>query len=89
MNQQYRRPVLLFIGIVILLLIPLIAMQFANEVNWTVMDFAVAAVLLLCTGFLCELMLRKVKRTAFRIILCVLLLLLLLIVWLQLAVGLF
>jgi hypothetical protein len=36
-------------------------MQFTNEVNWTLFDFVVAGVLLLGTGFICELVIRKVK----------------------------
>jgi hypothetical protein len=79
--------ILLTIGI--LLLIPLIAMQFTDEVQWTSGDFIIAASLLLGTGLLCELILRKVKKTGYRVVLCLALLSALLIVWIELAVGLF
>ena len=49
-------------AVVIILLIPLIAMQFTDEVNWNLPDFIVAGVLLLGTGLACELVLRKVKN---------------------------
>ncbi|MGB4972677.1 MAG: hypothetical protein WBO32_08455, partial [Cyclobacteriaceae bacterium] len=50
----------------LLLLIPLVAMQFTNEVNWTFMDFIVAAILLMGTGLGIDFVLRKVERTPYR-----------------------
>jgi ABC-type cobalt transport system substrate-binding protein len=73
----------------LILLIPLIAMQFTNEVNWTLMDFVAAGVLLLGTGLAIEFVIRKVKNVKHRIIICVVLLLILLIIWAELAVGIF
>jgi len=82
-----------FIGIILivtlLLFIPLIAMQFTEEVNWTLSDFIVAGILLFGTGAVCELILRKVKKTSHRIILCVVVLAMLLLIWVELAVGIF
>jgi peptidoglycan/LPS O-acetylase OafA/YrhL len=78
------------VGVVgVLLLIPLVAMQFTNEVSWSIFDFAVAAFLLLGTGLLCDLVWRKVKTTRMRIGICVAILVLLLLVWGELAVGIF
>jgi hypothetical protein len=37
------------------------AMQFSNNVNWKVLDFAMMGALLFGTGLLCELVLRKLK----------------------------
>jgi phosphatidylserine synthase len=82
-----------FIGIVLiivfLLLTPLIAMQFTNEVNWNLADFVLAGVLLLGTSLICEVVMRKVKETNHRIILCAAILVALLLIWIELAVGLF
>jgi hypothetical protein len=75
--------------VAILLLIPLIAMQFTNEVNWNLLDFIVSGVLLLGTGLLCEFVLRKVKKIRLRIVICVALLIMLLLIWAELAVGIF
>lgn len=72
-----------------LLLIPLIAMQFTDEVNWDFFDFIVATVLLLGTGLVCELVLRTVRSTKNRILLCGIVLVILFLVWAELAVGLF
>ena len=82
-----------FIGIVItvafLLLIPLIAMQFTDEVDWNVFDFVVAGILLLGTGSIIELVLRKVTKMEYRIAICGAILLALFLVWAELAVGVF
>jgi uncharacterized membrane protein YfcA len=73
----------------LLLSVPLIAMQFTEEVNWTLADFAVMGALLLGTGLLGELMIRKVSKTKHRIALGVALLVVFLLVWAELAVGIF
>lgn len=85
--MQHNR--LFWIGIttLILLLIPAIAMQYTNEVNWKFFDFVMAFVLLYTAGFLCDLVLRKIPKLQHRIILLALILLGLLIVWAELAVG--
>jgi len=73
----------------ILLLIPLIAMQFTDEVNWTLSDFIVASVLLLGTGLTGELVLRKIKKSHYRIVVFIALLLVFFLIWAELAVGIF
>ena len=71
------------------LLLPLVAMQFTSEVHWTSSDFVVAGVLLFGTGLLIELVLRKTKKGAWRILAVLGLTLLFLLTWLELAVGIF
>jgi len=71
------------------LLTPLIAMQFTNEVNWDIMDFIVAGILLLGTGLACDFVMKKVKKTKFRIAICLAILAFLFLVWAELAVGIF
>ncbi len=73
----------------ILLSIPFIAMQFTNEVNWTPGDFIIMGVLLFGTGLLCEFVMRKVKNTNKRIMICGALLFVFLLIWAELAVGIF
>ena len=73
----------------VLLLIPLVAMQFTTEVNWSGFDFLVMGVLLIGTGLLCELVLRKVTKTNHRILLCMAVVGVFLLVWAELAVGIF
>jgi peptidoglycan/LPS O-acetylase OafA/YrhL len=86
---QNKRLIGIVLTVVLLLLIPLIAMQFTNEVNWDLSDFVVMGVLLLGTGLLCELVLRKVKKTEHRVLICGALLIALFLIWAELAVGIF
>lgn len=83
------RLLFLISAVAVLLLIPFIAMQFTDEVQWTFFDFAVAAVLLLGTGLLSELILRKVTRLWTRFLTLAFLFAVLLLVWIELAVGVF
>ncbi|WP_207428736.1 hypothetical protein [Pedobacter sp. SYSU D00535] len=79
----------ILLTVVILLLIPAVAMQFSEEVNWTLSDFVIAAVLLFGTGLSCELVLRNVRRSRSRLLICGLILAALFLIWVELAVGLF
>lgn len=72
-----------------LLLIPLVAMQFTDEVRWDATDFIVAGGLLFGTGLLCEFVMRKVRKTKHRIIICGIILAVLFLIWVELAVGIF
>jgi hypothetical protein len=89
MNKKNRRLIGILSGIAVILLIPLIAMQFTEEVKWTLSDFLVMGFLLIGTGLLCELVIRKVRKINWRIAFCFLLLLAFLIIWAELAVGIF
>lgn len=77
------------LAVALLLLVPLIAMQFTTEVSWTLFDFVVAGGLLLSTGLLCEFTIRKVKKSKNRIAICATIISALLIIWAELAVGIF
>jgi hypothetical protein len=79
----------ILLTVTLLLSVPLIAMQFTAEVKWSLLDFIVAAVLLFGTGLLCEFVMRKFKKKGHRIALCAILLAALLLVWVELAVGIF
>lgn len=86
---QNKRLIGIVLSIALLLLIPVIAMQFTDEVKWALPDFVFAGVLLLGIGLLCELVIRTVKKIGHRILICGALLLVLLLIWLELAVGIF
>lgn len=73
----------------ILLIIPFITMQFIEEVQWNLADFLVAGVLLLCTGFGIDFLWRKIKNKQYRFLGIIILLLLLILIWAELAVGVF
>ncbi|NQV38251.1 MAG: hypothetical protein HQ509_09645 [Candidatus Marinimicrobia bacterium] len=89
MIMQNKRLIIIVVTSAILLLIPLIAGQFTDEVNWNLFDFVVAGALLLGTGLMCELVIRKIKNIKYQIAVCVALLVVLLLIWAELAVGIF
>ena len=72
-----------------LLLIPLIAMRFTDEVNWSKSDFVVAGILLFVFGFLLDLIIRKVKKRNAKIALCFILVIMSILIYIELAVGVF
>lgn len=84
-----KRLIIILIAVVVILVIPLIAMPFSDEINWTLSDFIVAAMLLFGFGLMFDLILRKIKKRKYRIVLSVILLLALILIWAELAVGIF
>lgn len=79
----------ILVAVTILLLIPLIAMQFTDEVVWKLNDFVVAGVLLYGTGFIIDLVIRKIRSKEHRIALSAGILVVLALIWIELAVGIF
>ena len=73
----------------LLLCIPLVAMQFTEEVNWTLSDFVVMGALLFVTGLVFEYAMRKLKTTTQRLIAVGVIALGFLYIWAELAVGVF
>lgn len=71
-----------------ILLIPLVAMQFTTEVNWTLSDFVVAGVLLFGAGLLFTLLARLGNNRPYRLAVGVAVAAGFLLVWANLAVGL-
>jgi uncharacterized membrane protein YfcA len=72
-----------------ILLVPLVAMQFTNEVNWGVGDFITAAGLLIGAGLAYELAARRVQNPRQRVFVAIGVTGVLLLVWAELAVGIF
>ncbi len=89
MISQNKRLIGILLTIALLLLALFVAMQFTDEVKWTMLDFIVAGFLLLVTGLACEFVLRQVKKVGSRIVICLVILAVFLLVWLELAVGIF
>lgn len=89
MITQNKRLIGIITAVIVLLLVPFFAMQFTDEVNWSLSDFLVAGILLLGSGLMCELVMRKVARIENRLALCAAILVVLILIWIELAVGLF
>ena len=88
-QNKMKRIVILLAVVAAVLLVPLVAMQFSDEVRWTLSDFAVAGLLLLATGGSIEIVLRKIKNVSYRKIAIALILLAFVLIWIELAVGIF
>ena len=67
MTMKNKRLFIIGLIVVVILFIPLLAMQFTEEVNWDLPDFVVAGVLLFGTGLLLEVVLRKAKKSKYLI----------------------
>jgi len=89
MLTQNKRLIGILLSAGLLLLVPLIAMQFSKDVDWKLFDFVIMGTLLFGTGLICEFVLRKVKKTQYRIAICGAVLVVFLLVWAELAVGIF
>ena len=87
--MKNKRLKIIFTIVAILLLIPFIAMQFTDEVSWTILDFVVMGILLTATGLLFDLAVRKVTNKNYRVALYIAILVTFLLVWAELAVGIF
>ncbi len=75
------------LGAGIILLIPLVAMQFTDSVSWDLIDFAVAGTILIVAGLVIDFCLRKIQKTTHRIIVCLIIVLAVVLIWAELAVG--
>ena len=77
-------------GLIALVLVtPLVAMQFTREVAWTASDFLFAGVLLIGAGVLIELVVRRVANRAAAAMVVGSVIVGVLLIWAQSAVGLF
>ncbi len=72
-----------------LLLLPLIAMQFTDDVQWTAFDFMAMGALLGGAGLLIELVAWKVRKPAHRLLLAAGIVGVVLVIWVEAAVGIF
>jgi len=89
MMTQQQRSILLYSIPLAILSIPLIAMQFTKEVNWTFSDFLIMGILLFGTIFSIDLVLKKFKTLKSRLIIISVILVVLILIWAELAVGIF
>lgn len=92
MNTQThttRNIILIAMTTGLLLLVPLLAMQFTSEVNWGSEDFIAMGILLFGTGLTYELITRKMIDVKKKVITGVIVGMSMLLIWAELAVGIF
>ena len=73
----------------IILLIPMIAMQFTDEVNWSFLDFIIMGIMLSITGLALGIIIKKIKDYKYRNIFITMIVMIFLLTWAELGVGLF
>ena len=73
----------------LILLVPFIAMQFTDEVNWTLLDFVIGGILLFGFGLLLDYTLRKLSKFKHKIALSIAIVVVFILIWMELAVGIF
>ena len=73
----------------LLLLIPLIAMQLTDEVNWSFFDFIIMGVILSITGLAIGIIIKKIKYSKYRNIFITIIIIIFILIWAELGVGLF
>jgi hypothetical protein len=71
-----------------ILSVPLVGMQFSDEVDWSLFDFVAAGVLIFGAGLTFELIARKTGNVAYRVATGLACATALLLIWINLAVGL-
>ena len=70
-------------------MIPLLAMQFTEDVNWSIYDFVIMGFLLLFFSLGIDITMKKVKNENVKILYVFLTILIFLLIWAELAVGIF
>ena len=73
----------------LLLLIPMIAMQLTDEVNWSFFDFIIMGIMLSITGLALGIIIKKIKDYKYRNIFITIIVMIFLLTWAELGVGLF
>ena len=89
MNFQLSKLSYVLFFITCVLFVPFIMMQFSSQVKWTLFDFFAAFILLFIAGIAVELVRLNINNVALKIILLIAICPLLLIIWAELAVGIF
>jgi hypothetical protein len=89
MATRNKRLFTLLAGVACLLMVPMIAMRFTQEVNWSAFDFLVAGALLVAACLTFEFFARRAATSAGRVIVGIAVFAVLVIAWIELAVGIF
>lgn len=86
--MRNKRIIYIAMGVVLILMIPLIAMQISDEVKWGAFDFVVMGALLFGTGLTYELISRKTGNLAYKAAVGIAIFTGFILIWGNLAVGL-
>lgn len=87
--KNKKRRILMYSICGLLLLVSFVGMQFSEEVDWSVLDFIIAAIMLFSVTFVIDLIVHKIHRKSYKIGLLLVIVLAFVLVWAEMAVGVF
>jgi hypothetical protein len=73
----------------LLLIIPLIGMNFTNEIDWDLSDFIISGLILLVFSLTANFLIHRISNRNRRVVYITILLILFMFIWIELAVGIF
>ena len=71
------------------LLIPLVANQISEQVNWNAMDFIIMGIFLIFSAYWIQKVIKKIKSKSKKVVFISLIILIFLLLWIEMAVGIF
>ena len=71
------------------LLVPLVANQISEQVNWNAMDFIIMGIFLIFSAYWIQKVIKKIKSKSKKVVFISLILLIFLLLWIEMAVGIF
>ncbi len=89
MTVQNKNIIHIALVTVFILLMLMLVNQFNDEVDWKIGDFIVMGILLLSAGLAYELIAKKMSTTAYRVAVAIAIGIVFLLIWAELAVGIF
>ena len=71
------------------LLVPLVANQISEQVNWNAMDFIIMGTFLIFSAYWIQKVIKKIKSKSKKVVFISLIMLIFLLLWIEMAVGIF
>jgi hypothetical protein len=87
--KQLKKYIVVVLFVLFLLLIPFTMMLLTDRIRWSLLDFTIAGILLVITISTIHFIFRKIKNTKYFIVTSIAFLLLMLLIWIEIAVGVF
>ena len=87
--KQLKKYIVVVVFVLFLLLIPFTMMLLTDRIRWSLLDFTIAVILLVITISTIHFIFRKIKNTKYFIVTSIAFLLLMLLIWIEIAVGVF
>ena len=87
--KQLKKYIVVVLIVLFLLLILFTMMLLTDRIRWSLLDFTIAGILLVITISTIHFIFRKIKNTKYFIVTSIAFLLLMLLIWIEIAVGVF